>query len=274
MRKENPLPTENIKDHYTIALCSDIHCGDSRFDGAMLTSAIDEINALAPDLLVVAGDLTAEGYREQFEEAAWYLDRAKCKHRIVLAGNHDCRHVGYVHFEDIFGPRHKSARSDFNVMCQGVLQDSIKVVAVDSNKPDLNDGEVGREHYGWVEREFPDDNDFKVFALHHHLISVPGTGRERNIVWDAGDVLDTISKVGVDMVLCGHKHVPFVWTVNQMIIVNSGTVGTHRTRGYAKPAYNVIEIHPDSIIVETKVPGGASEERVVFPRLRRVGGGE
>ena len=44
--------------------------------------------------------------------------------------------------------------------------------------------------------------------LHHHLLPVPGTGRERNIVYDAGDAIECLQRAGVDLVLSGHKHVP------------------------------------------------------------------
>ena len=60
--------------------------------------------------------------------------------------------------------------------------------------------------------------------MHHHLVPVPGTGRERNIVHDAGDLLRVLANCGVDLVLCGHKHVPNVWRLEDMLIVNAGTV--------------------------------------------------
>jgi 3',5'-cyclic AMP phosphodiesterase CpdA len=78
--------------------------------------------------------------------------------------------------------------------------------------------------------------------MHHHLVPVPGTGRERNIVHDAGDLLRVLANNGVDLVLCGHKHVPNVWRLEDMLIVNAGTCCTHRLRGKVRPCYNVIEI--------------------------------
>ena len=43
----------------------------------------------------------------------------------------------------------------------------------------------------------------RVFVLHHHLLPVPGTGRERNIVYDAGDAIECLQRAQVDLVLCG-----------------------------------------------------------------------
>jgi len=50
---------------------------------------------------------------------------------------------------------------------------------------------------------------FKVVGMHHHLIPVPDTGIERNTVFDAGNVLMSLTQNNVDLVLCGHKHHPW-----------------------------------------------------------------
>ena len=42
---------------------SDLHVGEGLFRPELLTAAIAETNELAPDLVVVAGDLTMDGYR-------------------------------------------------------------------------------------------------------------------------------------------------------------------------------------------------------------------
>ena len=71
---------------------------------------------------------------------------------------------------------------------------------------------------------------------------VPGTGRERNQVLDAGDMISLLRQLSVDLVLSGHRHVPYVWPVAGMFIVHSGTVSTLRTRGFTNPAYNLIRV--------------------------------
>jgi len=266
----DPLPV------YRIVALSDIHCGDPRFDSKLLTSAIDEINRLGPDFVVIGGDLTADGYREQFLAAKEYLDLIDCPHKVVVPGNHDCRNVGYLHFEDLFGPRYASLSFPFGVCCGTSIQENIRVLAADSTKPDLNDGEIGRDHYQWIEENFPDSGDFKLFILHHHLVSVPGTGRERNIVWDAGDVLAVLNKASVDLVLCGHKHVPHIWQVGDLLLINSGTAGTHRTRGFSTPSYSLVDIRAERIDVSIITPGepGFKIESFLrpkaFPDLKRM----
>ncbi len=259
------------RGHFTIAQFSDIHCGDTRFDRELMQAALDEINDLGPDLVVVAGDLTADGYREQFLEARKYIDQLECGQVLVMAGNHDCRNVGFLHFEDLFGERRsKTLELEFGVDRRGAgdgRQRRLKVLALDSNKPDLNDGEVGRDHYGWIDEQFPEEEDYKIFVLHHHLVGIPGTGRERNVVWDAGDVLERLRAVGVDLVLCGHRHVPYTWPLASMLIISSGTVSTWRTRGFTQPSYNTIRIDPGQVVVTTRVPAGEVVREEAFRRI-------
>jgi hypothetical protein len=49
-----------------IAQLSDVHVGGGRYREELLRAAIEEINAAAPDLVVAAGDLTDEGYPDQY----------------------------------------------------------------------------------------------------------------------------------------------------------------------------------------------------------------
>ena len=211
-----------------IAQLSDVHVGGARYSHELLQTAIAEINAAEPDIVVVAGDLTDDGYPDQYPLAKQELEAIACEHVILVPGNHDARNVGYVLFEDTFGARDRRVRLE----CAG---HDVALVAVDSSKPDLDEGEIGREHYGWIEEGFAGEADLRIFVCHHHLMPVPGTGRERNQVLDAGDVISLLRQLSVDLVLSGHRHVPYVWPVAGMYIVHSGTVSTRRTRGFPHP---------------------------------------
>ncbi len=111
-----------------------------------MEKVVEETNEYGPDLVVMAGDLTGAGYRQQFEEAKAYLDRIECPNTVVVMGNHDARNVGYRYFQELFGPR-----SGARVV--PVPEGDAKVVALDTTTPDLDEGEVGREYYGWLDSE-------------------------------------------------------------------------------------------------------------------------
>jgi len=86
-----------------IAQLSDVHVGGGRNREELLRAAIEEINTAAPDLVVVAGDLTDEGYPDQYPLAKEELSALACPLIVRVPGNHDARNVGYLHFEDTFG---------------------------------------------------------------------------------------------------------------------------------------------------------------------------
>jgi 3',5'-cyclic-AMP phosphodiesterase len=242
-----------------IAQLSDLHVGGARYREELLAAAVAEINRVQPDLVVVAGDVTDDGYPDQYPVAKAQLDALKCGDVVVVPGNHDARNVGYLRFEDTFGPRD----SRLALEVDGI---DVALVAVDSSKPDLDEGEIGREHYRWIEEGFARRADLRVFVCHHHLMPIPGTGRERNQVGDAGDVLALLRQAEADLVLSGHRHVPYVWPVAGMLLVHSGTVSTLRTRGFPEPAYNLIRIESGRIAVELRVPGGRGQALGEFPR--------
>jgi 3',5'-cyclic-AMP phosphodiesterase len=228
----------------SIAHLSDLHCGSPFFVPSLLDRAIVEVNELAPDVVIVSGDLTGEGLRGEYQEAADHLGRIRCERMIVIPGNHDSRNVGYVHFEELVGER------------SAVLHhDGVSIVAVDSTEPDLDHGVIGRGRYPWIEDRFGEQDAFlRIFVLHHHLLPVPGTGRERNVVHDAGDTLECLQRAGAHLVLSGHKHVPYAWRLENLFVVNAGTVSTTRLRGKTKPCYNLIEASPERVTVFRKYP--------------------
>ena len=239
---------------FTIAQLSDLHCGQQFFLPNLLERAIAEVNELGPDVVVISGDLTSHGFREEYAVARDFLDRIECDSMVVIPGNHDSRNVGYVHFEEMFGDRN-------SVLAKG----GIAIVAIDSSEPDLDHGQIGRGRYRWIEEQFSQEPaELKIFVLHHHLLPVPGTGRERNVVYDAGDAIECLQRSSVDLVLSGHKHVPYAWRLEDLFVVNAGTVSTLRLRGKTRPCYNLIEVSGPHVDVWRKYPFHGQERIIQF----------
>src|SRR5580765_4958303 len=238
---------------FTIIQISDLHCGTQFLLPKLLERAITEVNDLEPDIVVCSGDLTTFGFKEEYALANDYLDRIYCESVVVIPGNHDSRNVGYVHFEELFGDRNSVLRFG-----------GATIVAVDSTEPDLDNGQIGRGRYGWIEDQFADAADLRIFVLHHHLLPVPGTGRERNIVNDAGDALECLQRARVDLVLSGHKHVPYAWRLEDLFVVNAGTVSSSRLRGHGRPCYNIVEVDGTHVDVWRKYPFHEQERIIQF----------
>jgi Icc protein len=238
---------------FRIAHLSDLHCGGPYFMPSLLERALAEINELEPDIVVCSGDLTTFGFKQEYAQAKSYLDRIECESLVVIPGNHDSRNVGYLHFEELFGERYSV-----------VHVDGVTVVAVDSTEPDLDHGQIGRGRYRWIEEQFAAPSDLRIFVLHHHLLPVPGTGRERNVVYDAGDVIECLQRAGVNLVLSGHKHVPYAWRLEDLFVINTGTVSSLRLRGNTRPCYNVVEIVDSHVDVWRKYPFHGQERVIQF----------
>src|SRR5881392_3524593 len=149
---------------FRIVQLSDLHCGQQFFLPQHLERAIAEVNEMEPDVVVISGDLTSNGFKDEYVLARVYLNRVQCEAMVVIPGDHDSRNVGYVHFEELFGRRSSVLRTA-----------GVTVVAVDSTEPDLDHGQIGRGRYGWIEDEFgAEPSDLRVFVLHHHLLPIPG----------------------------------------------------------------------------------------------------
>ena len=253
-----------------IAQISDIHCGELTFEEDAMRSIIERVNRMQPDVVVVVGDLTAAGYEWEFEQAAEWLGQIESP-KVVIPGNHDSRNVGYIHFQRLFGERFSRFRQGFDPeRAERIGATGFTVVAVDSSDPDLNEGHIGRERYPWIREQFDEPGDVKIFAIHHHLVSIPGTGRERNIITDAGDLLAVLTQLDIDVILSGHKHVPFFWGLNGILVANSGTAATKRVRGLTPPSWNEVMVDASTIKVFLHYHDGRRELAVIRSRTTRA----
>jgi len=261
----------NISDFpFRIAQFSDIHCGELTFSEDAMRSTVDRINRMAPDIVVLAGDLTAAGYEWEFEQAASWVDRIEAS-KVVVPGNHDSRNVGWIHFERFFGERFSRYQQDFEPeRADRLMTSGFTVVGVDSSEPDLDEGHIGRERYDWIRKQFDRPDHVKILVIHHHLVPIPGTGRERNIITDAGDLLALLNQLDIDIVLSGHKHVPFFWGLNGILICNSSTATTRRVRGLTPSSWNELQVDASTVKVYTHYLDGRRELSVIFSRKTRA----
>ena len=63
-----------MSDAFTIVQLSDLHCGEQFFLPNLLERAIAEVNELAPDVVVISGDLTSHGFKPEYELAKRYIE--------------------------------------------------------------------------------------------------------------------------------------------------------------------------------------------------------
>lgn len=228
-----------------IVQLSDLHVG-SQFQPEVFNQVLEEVNELNPDAIVITGDLTNEGLIKEYEKCKELISKFNAKKIITISGNHDYRNTGYLHFKKYF------PFESVNELGEGVV-----LVTVGTSRPDRNEGEIGYRQNLWLERTMKKyENSVKILAMHHHLVGIPDTGADRLTVIDAGDVLRTILDTHVNLVLCGHKHRPWVWHFGDLAIVNAGTATSERVRGLFENTYNIITVENKKVKVDLKMVGG------------------
>ena len=228
-----------------IVQISDLHVG-SQFLQEKFDVLVNEVNEINPDVIVITGDLTNEGLMKEYEKCKSLLTKFNTKKIFAISGNHDYRNTGYLLFKRFF---------PFEAINE--LDENVVLVTLGTARPDRNEGEVGYRQNLWLERTMKKYKDkVKILAMHHHLVAIPDTGSDQLTVVDAGDVLRTIMDTKVDLVLCGHKHRPWIWNFGKPMVVNAGTATSERVRGLFENTFNIITISGKTVQVELKIVGG------------------
>lgn len=244
-----------------IVQLSDLHIGGSYFNQDIFDSIVDEVsNKLKPDVVLITGDLTDDGLVSQFDRARTEVNKLidTCHNVLILPGNHDYRHTGYLLFKKFF--------ASYSYPSNVYKFKNTLVITLGTARPDRDEGEVGHRQNLWLEKILSNEKykektttttTTKIVAMHHHLIGVPDTGTDKIVIVDAGDILRTCLQYKVDLVVCGHKHRPWLWNLESLDIAYAGTATSARFRGFFKNTYNIIDITDNGKVnVDIKIVGG------------------
>jgi 3',5'-cyclic AMP phosphodiesterase CpdA len=233
-----------------LAHLSDIHFGCE--DVAACEGAVAAIADLAPDLIVITGDLTRNGLPAEFRCARAWLDRMAGP-KLVTPGNHDTPYwnlplralVPFARYRRYIGP-----------VGQGVDHERVSGRAVNSARgaqPRLNwsKGAVNLDAVRAAAAELACGLErLKVFACHHPLREVEGE-RVAGGVRRGEEASDILARGKIDLILTGHLHLPFALPLpygdGHTYAVGAGTLSV-RTRG--PPAgFSIIEADETQITV-------------------------
>jgi len=243
-----------------------VHLSDFHFDGSpelrrALRSLVDSAIARRPDLVVITGDLSADGRAAELDEVAGELGRFGAIPRVVIPGNRDLEpSVGppgearplpvdsdldyFLALEpaltlgfDEAGPGTIDGGgagagdpaaawiTRFGGLAAGHKGADIHVVAVNST-PRLR-SEALEAAAGQMRRAAP--GALRVFALHHGLLPVPGRKlRDGDLTHRAGDVLALLADLHVDLALHGHIHRANAWQLSDgrgtLVVASAGAL--------------------------------------------------
>jgi len=240
----------------TIAHLSDLHF--DRVDGAVLDPLRRKLHELAPNLLVVSGDLTQRARKKQFVAAMEFL-RSLPGPQLVVPGNHDV--PLYNVFKRFFSPLGNYMRIVTDDLSPEFIDDEMAVVGVNTARSLVfKGGRINEEQMEEVRAKLCGlpEHVAKIIVTHHPF-DVPADSHEQDqIVGGAGKALQKLVDCGADVLLSGHLHEANVGHTAERyriagvsaLVVQAGTATSSRTRESTN-SFNLLRLTPRHIEVDT-----------------------
>lgn len=183
--------------------------------GEVLDELVADMHAQRPDHIAITGDLVNIALPLEFTEARTWLDSVGTPRDVsVVPGNHDAYVRGLrEHFPHSWGDYLRGDGSIPNsdatfpyLRRRGPLA-LIGVSTAVPTAPFMATGRLGRAQRDDLEQLLPqlaDEKLFRVLLIHHPPMTSPGRWAAR--LHDSDELLDLITRYGVELILHGHDH--------------------------------------------------------------------
>ncbi len=238
---------------------SDAHFGRER--NAVVEALVQLTASLAPDIVVLSGDITQRALRSEFARAAAFAERLRSNALMVIPGNHD------VPLFNVFGrlldPYGGMRRAFGRSLDQRFSAPDCLVLGVNTTRRYRHaQGEISGAQRTHVAGELRAASPEQLrVVVTHHPVFVPRVSEQKDRVHGAEAAVRSWATAGADIILSGHIHLPFVVALHEEIeslanplwAVGAGTSVSRRTRYDAGNAVNVLRTsagRPRSCTVE------------------------
>ena len=238
----------------TLVHLSDIHFGGADpFTVAPLIRAVREV---APDVVVISGDLTQRARKSQFIQAREFLAQLPTP-QVVVPGNHD------VPFYDLVSrflrPLDNYRRYVSNDLEPFYADGEIAVLGINTARSlTFKNGRVSREQIGRIRDRFCslDERIVKILVTHHPL-DLPRDFPGQEVVGRADRTMGVLALCRADLLLAGHSHLSHTGDTAARypipgytaLVVHAGTATSVRGRGEVN-AFNVIRIERPFVSID------------------------
>jgi len=265
----------------TIAHISDLHFGRIVHPD-VVEALVTDLNEGGIDLVALSGDLTQRARVSEYEAARAMLDALEPP-LLAVAGNHDV-YPWWRPLKRLRTPLERYKRYVTGDLSPAFETNEVAVLGLTSahgatikgGRFRTADRDALRDYF----RGVPADR-FKVLVVHHQLHPTAiGPVSPHPVVRQAQKTLDVATGMGVDLVLCGHLHIPAITPLDitpgehRIVIASAGTATSNRYRQPTGPvnAYNVVTVEPDAFSVEERryVPGEGAFVRDGITRFDRT----
>jgi 3',5'-cyclic AMP phosphodiesterase CpdA len=238
----------------TLVHLSDLHFG--RVDEVLLDPLAACVESLAPDVVVVSGDLTQRAKRVQFEEASRFLARLPGP-QLVVPGNHDV--PLYNVFDRFVRPLAKYKRHIGADLSPSHIDSELAVFGVNTARSlVVKNGRVNREQLQALREAMSGlpPQVVKVVVTHHPFDVAPDVDDDE-LIGRAGPAMRVFAECGVDVLLAGHLHVShsadtgdrYALAGYEALVVSAGTATSTRARGEVN-SFNVMRLEKPRVEVE------------------------
>jgi len=255
----------------TILHTSDWQCGRPFLPRA--ADALVRLAArLAPDVVVVSGDLTQRAKVREYRQAVGILDRLPDVPIVTTPGNHDV--PLYRIWERLFAPFRNWRRFVSEELDSVTGVEGATFVALGSAAPRraIVNGRLSEGQLDFAARAFAaaPPADVRCLVVHHHFVPVPG-GEGGPPMPRARRWLERIEMSGADLVLGGHVHQTHLRTSRDVLgagdgpgvpILACGTSTSRRGRGRerGRNTVNLVRVADADIEVTTYGRGPEDED--------------
>ena len=238
----------------TIVQLSDLHFGSIL--EPTLDPLIDALWALAPDLVIVSGDLTQRAKPAQFREAQQFLERMPTP-RIVITGNHDI--PLYNVFRRFARPLAAYKAHISEELESSFVDDEVAVVAMNSARSfTFKGGTLDAEQVAAATATFRHASPGAArIVVAHHPFHIPPKLSGVTVVNGIDHAMRAFADCGVDLFLAGHLHLRHEASAEVYVpgfkatILGAGTATSTRARGEPNSFY-VFRVGPTAIEVEVR----------------------
>lgn len=240
---------------------SDLHFGPP-FVSEVAESLLRQLPSLAPDAIVVSGDLTQRAKRAQFEEAREFFDRFADIPTLIIPGNHDV--PLWRVFERLAKPLGLYREIISNELNPVLEVGGVVLVGLDSTAPRraISNGRIDlpQLHQAGEALARADANKIRIVVAHHHF--APGHDKVFDVPMPRSRrAIEYFVEHGVEMILGGHLHRSYIGNSldfypghnreRGVIIVQCGTTTSRRGKGRERDenTLNLIEARADKLTV-------------------------
>ncbi|MGB0723164.1 MAG: metallophosphoesterase family protein [Gammaproteobacteria bacterium] len=225
-----------------IAHLSDLHFG--RIDTRVLEGLRSSLDSLAPDTVLISGDLTQRARHREFEAAAEFVQALPFP-TLIVPGNHDLSGDNLP--ERFLDPWRKWRRHFGPELLPELRLPGLHVLGINTARRagwslDWSRGRINAAQMAHIERVFQDtaDRTLRVLVAHHPFWIPPPQAR-RGLVGRHATAIDSLQRARVDLILGGHIHREYSRTRAGIIISQAGTSSsTRRIPGHPN-SFNLIE---------------------------------